>query len=530
MHVVPRWSPVQWVFLKISSMDLEMENINCKTVLLLLTAILLVWLILCKVETLWLQYKHGAKSPCNVERDGFLGIRTGLKIIRHMQQGTLEEFQVTRYFGLRAPQVGTLATRVFGTRTLLTRDPENIKHILSTQIHNFSMGRRHRYLEPLLGDGIFVTDGPAWSHSRAMLRPQFTRQEIGHLSVLEPHVQQLAQHIKGHSGQAFELQELFFRLTVDTSTEILFGESARSLHHADGHQFATALTHVSDYLAKHSATYGMIGSHGDPEFVQSLTVVRGFADKYIARTLAMLERELREKLLQRFVFLYQLCLTTRDCKVLRDELLNILVAGRDTTAALLSFTVHELAVNPRIWCRLRQQVGDAFGPGASDCSRFLFESLKQCKYLQLVLKELLRVHPPVLVNTRTVRQTTTLPRGGGRDGQSPVLVRRGQSIILSVCAMHRDPAHYGSDAHVFEPMRWQDGRVLKIGWAYLPFSGGPRACLGQQFAVTEAAYVLARLAQMFPLLELVSPDGPYPPRVSVRMTSSLYDGLSIKMW
>lgn len=114
----------------------------------------------------------------------------------------------------------------------------------------------------------------------------------------------------------------------------------------------------------------------------------------------------------------------------------------------------------------------------------------------------LRLYPPVPLNNRTALQTTILPRGGGPDGDSPILIRRGEVISFSPYVNSRRKNIYGPDADEFLPERWQETRTSELGWAYFPFNGGPRACLGQDFALFEIYYTVMRLLQTFPLIAL----------------------------
>jgi cytochrome P450 len=96
---------------------------------------------------------------------------------------------------------------------------------------------------------------------------------------------------------------------------------------------------------------------------------------------------------------------------------------------------------------------------------------------------------------------TVLPLGGGPDGKSPLFVPKGTLVVYTPYAMHRRKDYYGEDADEFRPERWE---ALRPGWEYLPFNGGPRICLGQQYALTEASYVTVRLCQEFK--EILSRD------------------------
>ena len=96
----------------------------------------------------------------------------------------------------------------------------------------------------------------------------------------------------------------------------------------------------------------------------------------------------------------------------------------------------------------------------------------------------LRLYPPVPINSRFCKKTTTLPIGGGADGRSPILVRAGMPVAYSVYHMHRREDLYGKDAWQYRPERWEDASLNDIGWGYLPFNGGPRVCLGSEFPLS----------------------------------------------
>lgn len=98
----------------------------------------------------------------------------------------------------------------------------------------------------------------------------------------------------------------------------------------------------------------------------------------------------------------------------------------------------------------------------------------------------LRLYPSVPVNSRSALKTTGLPVGGGPDGKSPILIKKGLTVGYSPYVMHRQKKLYGSDANLFRPERWDPNEenevsLKNIGWGYLPFNGGPRICLGRKF-------------------------------------------------
>ena len=129
-------------------------------------------------------------------------------------------------------------------------------------------------------------------------------------------------------------------------------------------------------------------------------------------------------------------------------------------------------------------------------------------------------------NARVAIRNTTLPKGGGADGNSRIFIAKGQAVAYSVYCMHRRTEIYGEDALEFKPERWSSEKRLLPGWGYLPFNGGPRICVGQQFALTEASYTIVRLLQEFDGIE--DRDGsPLVEQLSLTMASA--NGVKVGM-
>jgi cytochrome P450 len=118
------------------------------------------------------------------------------------------------------------------------------------------------------------------------------------------------------------------------------------------------------------------------------------------------------------------------------------------------------------------------------------------KYLRAIVNESQRLYPVVPVNSREALVDTVLPRGGGNDETAPVLVTKGAHVVWHMYSMQRREDLFGEDADKFRPERWLEPG-FRPGWAYIPFSGGPRVCIGQNFALTETMYVVVRLVQHF---------------------------------
>jgi cytochrome P450 len=232
-------------------------------------------------------------------------------------------------------------------------------------------------------------------------------------------------------------------------------------------------------------------------------VINEFVTPYIDHALSLSPAELasKTKAEEGYTFLHALASFTRDRKVLRDQLVAVLLAGRDTTASTLSWTFYELARAPEVWRKLREEIIERVGLERAPT----YDDLKSMKYLQATMNETLRLYPSVPFNVRLALKDTTLPRGGGPDGLSPVGVLKDTPIAYSTLVMQRRadlyplPSETFAHPDKFEPGRWDTWQPRP--WQYIPFNGGPRICIGQQFALTEMGYTIVRMLQRFERVE-----------------------------
>jgi len=208
---------------------------------------------------------------------------------------------------------------------------------------------------------------------------------------------------------------------------------------------------------------------------------------YIEQTLALTPEELDKlsKSDKEFTFLHNIARLSRDPKVVRDQLMAVLLAGRDTTAATLSWAIYELSHYPQAVSRLRAEILSVVGPS----KRPTYDDLKSMTYLTHTLNETLRLYPAVPYNLRAALQDTSLP---GQPGQPDIAVLEGDVVLYSALAMQRRPDLYPPvsdkfpDPAIFNPDRWDHWTPKP--WQYVPFNGGPRICVGQNFAMTEMAF------------------------------------------
>ncbi|KAK4994759.1 hypothetical protein LTR66_005273, partial [Elasticomyces elasticus] len=414
---------------------------------------------------------------------GFLGIKLLKRMITADKEFLFPSFLLDRskqMAEMHGRPVGSYQQTTLGQAIVMTSDPKNIQALLSTQFDDFGLGEARRgNMMATLGDGIFVQDGKAWEHSRALIRPSFVRDQVSDLDLEERHVQNMMRAFPAQSDgwtADTNLQTLFFRLTLDSATEFLFGSSVDSqIINAPGMDTEKTKSVITDENTFASA-FDVAQKHLARRFrFEANKNVNDFVDHFVQLAL---RSELKEKRLgeshkkEKYVFLDALAAQTKDPVELRAQILNILLAGRDTTASLLSWLFHLLVRHPLVFVRLRNTIIQNFGT-YRDPHEITFSTLKGCQYLQWCLNETLRLWPVVPSNARRSLRATTLPRGGGPDGMSPIYVEKGKEVLYSVMVMQRRTDLWGSDADEFKPERWQ-GR--KPGWDYLPFNGGPRIC------------------------------------------------------
>jgi len=385
------------------------------------------------------------------------------------------------------------------------------------------------------GKGIFASDGDRAKMHRALARPYFARERISEYKSFEKYTDKLISILKRAtaSDEAIDMQDMFARFTMDTAGEFLFGTS--ELNTMD-----LPIPKASEVALgpKGISTDGIYGGFvkaleqgqintrrrvGQPIpvwasrefFVDSQTAIikaiREFLEP-LARNALQKKDPARtsEGQFDEESFLDHLALSTDDVDLVKDQLLNMLLAARDTTASLLSFACYLLAMHPDVMKRLRQEVLAQYGPTGLPT----YDDLKNIKYLRAVLDETLRIFPPVPMNVRSSKGETIIPTR-----QGPLFIpREAWEITWSCISIQKRKDLWGSDADDFNPDRWMGERAKEFAldpFKFIPFNAGPRICLGQQFAYNEASFVVVRLLQVIDKFTVAqaeaAPAGSLPP-------------------
>ncbi|OAA74690.1 Cytochrome P450 [Akanthomyces lecanii RCEF 1005] len=434
--------------------------------------------------------------PMYPHLDPFWGLDLSLAMWRDFARGRLAE-------GLRLRHARCGATfkarELFGGACIYTVDPANIRAVTTSQFAHFQKSAWVDEASKHIGHGVLMNEGNAWRRSRQLLKPVFAKTALDELALVEPHVRNMVRTIQRHEGKTFDFMELATRFSLDVVTEFLFDGSVDSLSSTsgmDGRDFLDLVKAFEPACGLFIAVGALAWLKLAFSYRKLLAVVGGMKAFFKQRLDLLREKQRylhrdggRKSSTSLFRMLEQEGLSVDD---MQAELQNIFFASFDTTTALLANLVHALAQRPDIQKKLRDEI--AVLQGATPTK----QDISAMPYLRCVLYEGLRLYTPVASHSRQAAVDTTLPRGGGPDGQSPVAVRAGTSVVWSIYALNRSPLHYGHDWAVFRPERWADNlRPLATSPHFMPFGSGPRSCIGQQMAQTEISYVLVRLLQVF---------------------------------
>ncbi|EKM59241.1 uncharacterized protein PHACADRAFT_249548 [Phanerochaete carnosa HHB-10118-sp] len=420
----------------------------------------------------------------------------------------------------------TFEIYILWDRNYVTSDASVVKAILANEFTSFVKGKRFDIcMRSVLGTGVFNSDGDMWKFHRSMTRPFFTRERIGHFDLFDRHAEEAMHKMKARlaEGYAVDFQDLISRFTLDSATEFLFGSCVASLssvlpypHTAPAHLLGQSASRAEDFARAFAEAQTVLNFRIRMgwlwpwfELAKSKTrtpmeVVDAFLDPILKAAVEKADRikegnggkvpEVKEEIEEDETLLDHLVKYTNDPKILHDEVLNIMIAGRDTTAGTLTVAVYFLSQYPDVLRRLRAEILEKVGPSR----RPTYGDIREMKYLRAFINETLRLYPVVPWNLRYPVKDTTIP---GPDPDKPYFIPAGTPVSYSVHCMHRREDYWGPDAEVFDPDRFLDARVQRYltpnPFIFLPFNAGPRICLGQQFAYNEMSFFVIRLLQHF---------------------------------
>ena len=435
----------------------------------------------------------------------------------HWLKGNLREFAADRlgFLSRIARDHGdVVAIRFLHRKIIVVNHPDLIEEVLVTRNRQFIKHFALRLAKPTLGEGLLTSEGDFWRRQRRLSQPAFHREKVAnHARVMVEFAERM---LAGWSdGMRLDVQEAMMRLTLEIVAKCLFDADV-SGDSADASAAMETVLHC--FTARVNATIKW------PIFVPTPSNLR------LKRAKARLDRIVYDVIAARraskedrgdlLSMLLQAADPVEDGGAgmtdlqLRDEAMTLFMAGHETTANTLAWIWFLLSTHPEVEAKLHAEL-DAILPDRSPT----FDDLPRLIYTEQVVTEALRLYPTVWLVGREAIEPTEV-------GGHPVPV--GTTVYMSQWVLHRDPRFF-EDPLAYRPERWSDGLARKIPrYAYFPFGGGPRICIGNAFAMMEATLLLAAISRRF-RVRVIDPDGVVPlPTMTLRPVGGIEVGLEAR--
>nr|QNS29943.1 cytochrome P450 [Nothapodytes nimmoniana] len=444
---------------------------------------------------------------------------------------------------------GSVYKLAFGPKAfVIVSDPIVARHILRENAFSYDKGVLAEILEPIMGKGLIPADLDTWKQRRRVIAPGFHAlyleamvkvfTDCSERTILK--VEKLLEEevFQGRNMIELDLEAEFSSLALDIIGLGVFNYDFGSVTKESP---VIKAVYGTLFEAEHRSTFYIpywkipLATWLVPrqwKFQNDLKVINNCLDGLIKNAKETRQETDVEKLQQRdylnlkdaslLRFLVDMRGVDVDDRQLRDDLMTMLIAGHETTAAVLTWAVFLLAQNPLKIKKAQAEIDSVLGEG-----RLTFESVKKLEYIRLIIVEALRLYPqPPLLIRRSLREDQ-LP-GGYKGDETGYSIPAGTDIFISLYNLHRSP-YFWDKPNEFEPERFQVERKAEgiEGWAgfdpsrspgalypneitsdfaFLPFGGGPRKCVGDQFALMESTVALAMLLQKFDVELKGSPE------------------------
>ncbi|RKO93429.1 cytochrome P450 [Blyttiomyces helicus] len=346
----------------------------------------------------------------------------------------------------------------------------------------------------LLASGIFNADGPEWKRQRKVAANIFNVKNFRDFveGVFADEMSILSRTLDRASadGAVLDLHELFFKFTLDGFAKIGFGINLESLSSEVPNPFAEAFDRAQRVVDRRMVSpFWRIEEAVLPvgrEMKRDLKTIHDFGLNVVLERRADPEKDSYNDLLSMFMRSKTESGNPPSDRELADVVLNMIIAGRDTTAQALSWTFYMLAQNPEAEAKLVNEIMETLGDNKTPT----YEQIRTMRYANAVFHETLRLWPSVPKEIKQALADDVLPDGTQVDA--------GALIVWVPFAMGRSKHIWGADAKQFKPERWLGEKDLQpSNWDYPVFNGGPRICLGRSMAELEGVYVLVSILRRF---------------------------------
>lgn len=398
---------------------------------------------------------------------------------------------------------------LFGTPILLIADPEYVREILVTKADLFPKADRDlAIMGPLLGYGLLTTNGAQHRTYRKLAQPAFhTKRITGYAETMVDFAQEM---MRGwHNGATLDISTEMLRTTMYIVAQTLFNTDRTTMTGA-ADQIGTAIHHIQEISDYDFTWYDFMPQWLPTRINRMRKPARALLDGLIDGMIAERRAHAVNGVVEDKGDLLSMLMLAEDEQgrrlndtEVRDEAINLFVAGHETTSNALTWTWYLLAQNPDAAAKLHTEL-DSVLAGRKPTLR----DLGALPYTQQVLKEAMRLYPPAwTLNSRQAAADVVI------DGYT---IPKGRRLFIAPYVMHHLPQYF-ADPDAFRPERFTPAFEESLPrYAYMPFGGGPRVCIGNAFAMMEAQLVLATVAQEYALQ--LAPDAKVATRPMITLT------------
>jgi cytochrome P450 len=423
------------------------------------------------------------------------------------------------FFCSTANKYGDLAAFKAGRQPCyLVSNPDSIQHIYQHDVKRYYKGEYYQLLASLLGQGLIISNDDLWSRQRRLLQPLFGKPTVPQwlpLIAAQTHAMLGDWQPAIKAQQAINISSEMAALIQRIIVGILFGHS---IDNPLTDRVTRSMTEVGAqllrYVLRQSIFGGVLNQLPLPDnlrYRRTVATVQGTVDLLIRQYHENPQANSNTVLNAFRSSASGQGASAMDEQQLRDELITLFLAGHDTTAQTLSWTLYFLAQHPELAHRVRQE---ALRVDLADGDATV-EQIDRLEFTERVIAETLRLLPPAHVVSRTPRAAETL---------GFYSIKAHSLVIISLYAMHHHP-RYWERVEQFDPDRFLAlSAEARPRYAYFPFGGGPRVCLGRHLAMLEMKYIVGAICQRYRLA--LAPDQ----RVRVKVTLGLEPSKDIKMY
>jgi cytochrome P450 len=370
----------------------------------------------------------------------------------------------------------------------LVNDPDVVKHVLVDNPKGYTKSRNYLGLKVVLGEGLLTSEGDHWRRQRKLAQPAFHRDKLAGFaaSMSRATRDMLTRWSSEGSASSFCIHAEMMRLTFRIVGLTLFSSDVDGDAKDVGQALEVAMHWANDYAESIVRFPPYIPTPGNLRFKRAKRTLDDVVFRLIAerRESARKTNDFGSDLLGMLMAATEeggVAGSGMDDQQLRDEIITMILAGHETTANLLSWTFHLLSKHPEVERRVREEARRVLGDRDP-----VLEDVKGLEYTRMVLEEALRLYPPAWVFER---QAVTA------DELGPYRIAPGAIVGICPYVMHRHPDHW-ENPEGFDPERFRPERAEKRArYAYLPFGGGPRTCVGNHFAMMEAQILLSMIVR-----------------------------------